>query len=406
MRILLLIFFLVLSSLGRSCLAAEELVKVALFRKDLPRQVKITAQHGLVVLDSEHKQIVLSSTAKIPLTLAWHKKGVRIIGWHGTGQIYSQLVIRLAHASEPLYLGHRQQALRPYAGELAITADKKNLLIVNSLPWPDYVAAVVSQEMPISWHEEALKAQAVASRTYAMKNQDQRHAHEPFHFCDLTHCQVYQGTQKISPKIQAVIRQTKGEVLLHKQELIDAVYHSCCGGQTASAAKVWPKSQAVPYLQTMFDQGFGKSYCQASPEFTWKVRLTFKELKKLFPQHKLRLKTVPAMRVLEKSRSQRVQKIQISTSKQDLVLTGQEWYRIWGHARGWHQLKSTKFEIKQAGNEFIFIGQGLGHGVGLCQWGAQGRAQSGQTYREILSAYFIDTHIGNRYLLPVPDVTR
>lgn len=370
--------------LGR---AAEGMMSVALFQKDFPREITITSQQGMQVLDEKGKPLLPEQKTKTPLVLAWHSKGVHIASAPGLRKYFPSLLIKPRSETAPLFVGYKGIALRPYSGEVTVRAAGQTLLIVNRLPLEHYTAAVVSLEMPASWPLEALKAQAVVSRTYALKNLRQRHQAQSFAFCDLAHCQVYQGSSQVTEEVKTAVRQTQGQVLRHQGNLINAVYHSSCGGHTAPAAEVWPESDA-PYLAGVDDRGPHGIYCQAAPEFKWETRITIGELEKMLASRQPRWAADPVVRIANRSTSGRVLDLQISAAGTDLRFTGDEWYRLWGQSRGWHQLKSANFEVAQKDNTWVFAGHGLGHGVGMCQWGNRARALQGQSYRKILSAYF------------------
>jgi stage II sporulation protein D len=265
---------------------------------------------------------------------------------------------------------------RKYVGKLRVRADDGQLVLVNEVPVEAYVAGVVSAEMPESWPLAALRAQAVLARTLGLKGGD----HPGGMLCDLTHCQVYTGERNADA--QQVAQETRGRVLTYQGSLIQPLFHSTCGGERVSNALAFGGA-ALPYLQEGSDP-----YCGDSPHAAgWSVRVLDSEL-----AHALDLPRVQSLSVLSRSEGGWVAQVGVDGRK----MTG---YRLWqaiGRELGWGVLKSMRFSVRRDGRAFVFEGKGLGHGVGLCQWGARGQAAKGIPYARILASYFPGTAIARR----------
>jgi len=269
---------------------------------------------------------------------------------------------------------------RLYSGGISVGAGKGELEIINSLPLEQYVVSVTAGEM-ISKQEEALKAQAVLARSYALKNMGR---HGSYDFCDLTHCQLYRGSGSLTRAASSAGAATAGMILTRGGAPVDVYYHSSCGGKTTSPRRVWGEDGAT--FPKGIDDG---NNCSRSPQFRWEVVFTPEELESIFGAGA----PVDGVRVIERDPSGRVAKLVVKAGRSNRVFSGIEAYRKTGQSLGWGRLKSAYFDVTKQGNVFIFRGRGLGHGVGMCQWGADGMARNGATYVEILKHYFPGTEI-------------
>lgn len=298
-------------------------------------------------------------------------------------------------------------------GNIEIVHDqaRKGLYVISRLPLEEYLYGVVAAEMPIHWPAEALKAQAVIARTYAlyvMKNL-RPHAAHGYDLCDEQHCQVYSGVPVESRKGRSVVDQTWGRVLTYNGKPLHAVFSSNCGGLTQSgAAAGWGD---MPYWRMVYDgredasgikspsalasflKGFPDVYCRASqytwaPEFRWTRYIPGEELAaRLRRRGNIgQLKKI----VFIRGESGRVASVRFAGSRGELKLTKEhEIRRLFGIA----PLRSTMFVAdvfywEGAIKGLLIYGGGWGHGVGLCQSGAAGRAESGAQYEQILPAYY------------------
>lgn len=269
-----------------------------------------------------------------------------------------------------------QGQIRQYPGMLRARAEGDRLILVNVLPLEAYVAGVVSAEMPDGWPPSALEAQAVLARTLALNGGN----HPRSGLCDLTHCQVYAGQRK--PAAQQAAQNTAGQVLTYRGGLIQPLYHSTCGGERASNAVIFGGT-ALPYLQEGADP-----HCAVSPHAaTWHVRVLPAELARA-----LGLPRVERVEVRARSLGGWVAEIEQDGRR----MSGYRFWQAVGSELGWGVLKSMRFTVRREGDAFVFEGKGLGHGVGLCQWGARGQAARGVPYRQILASYYPGTALGSR----------
>jgi stage II sporulation protein D len=271
-----------------------------------------------------------------------------------------------------------------------------------SIPLEEYLLGVVLAEMPSSFHLEALKAQAVVARTYALYMAEIGggcKSHPGAHLCtNSTCCQAWsdpallieayapEAAAALKEKIQKAVEQTAGQVLLFQGKLAEAVYHSTCGGITEASTAVW-QGQPLPYLQPV-----PCNYCSHSPYYRQEIILERNALSVLLKEEELRPVAggtfLPPISVLERGPGQRVVSLQVGNKR----YSGQA-------VRNLLDLPSAYFTLHPEADRVVLDVHGYGHGVGLCQYGADGMACSGYTYREILLHYYPGTDLA---ILVVP----
>lgn len=266
-------------------------------------------------------------------------------------------------------------------GVLRLTARDGGIQGVVTMDLEEYVSRVVGREMPPDWPAHALAAQAVAARSYALAQR--RHAREGYDLCSLTHCQLWSLAPPHGPARSAA-RQTAGYVLTRGGQTVAAPYSSTCGGQTAAGDSVGMES----WLQSVHDGPAGAEYCRASSHFFWRTTITPEEVRKVLG---VDIESVGELGV-ERAPDWRVRRINMDSKS----WTGMEFMLAFGREIGWNRVKSPRFGplVQLSAEKALALdGKGLGHGAGMCQWGARGRALKGQTWRQILEAYYPGTVI-------------
>ncbi|MFQ5810241.1 MAG: SpoIID/LytB domain-containing protein, partial [Armatimonadota bacterium] len=281
-----------------------------------------------------------------------------------------------------------------YRGSLAVRAHGGRLLLINWVLLEDYLRSVVPLELSADAAEAALRAQAVAARSYAVAAGD-RHPGMPYDFCEGTHCQLYLGTRAESPRTDAAVRATKGQVLTHGGKAVEAPFHSCCGGATSAVEDVWRGGNPVPYLTGRSDIGPNGAYCRRSPSFRWHFSVGAPELLRAFRTSRTadpggRLQSV---RVLKRDAAGRATSVEIVGASR-VTVSGNELRRLLNRTLGGDRMKSTRFAVGRQGDRYVFEGTGHGHGVGMCHWGAMARAEAGETYEQILQHYYSGVTLG------------
>lgn len=302
----------------------------------------------------------------------------------------------------------------PYRGTAVVRAvGPGRVTAVNQVDMEEYLLGVVPHEIGHVGEElfEAVKAQAVAARTYAMRYLGRREA-LGFDVFATVQDQVYGGTKQEYELASRAVRETAGEILMHDGTPVEAFYHSTCAGQTAAIEEVWPSEAPRPYLVSVVDVDprTGVAFDRASSRFEWSERWTADELTDIL--NRTLADSLPAgvddigelrdIRVLRRTPSGRIGRMVISTSTGDYHVGGDRIRWIFLRPSG-PILNSSKFDVELvrgpegAVQEVVATGGGWGHGIGMCQVGAMGRARAGQDYRTILRAYFTGAEIVELY---------
>lgn len=299
---------------------------------------------------------------------------------------------------------------RNYRGSVIVFAGRNGITVVNRVGLESYLAGVVSAEMGRrdSTEEQALMAQAVVSRTYALRNRG-RWAAQGFDLYATVSDQVYGGVTAETPMAWRAVNATAGQVVTYGGTPIDAFFFSTCGGRTARGTEVFAGADR-PYLSSIDDtDGNGQAYCRISPRFDWRSEWSAEGLRDILRE------SIPAalgtsispraviqsVRVGERSPSGRVARLTLAVDGRELNATGAAVRQVLRPARG-ELLRSSIFSLSETRSgghlsRLVADGHGAGHGVGLCQWGAVGRARAGQTFGEILAAYYPNTELERLY---------
>jgi stage II sporulation protein D len=265
----------------------------------------------------------------------------------------------------------------------------------RALPLEDYVRGVVAVEGSTEDQVEALKALAITSRTYAIKNIG-RHNHDGYDFCSTTHCQRYHPVESgsdsyVSQIVIQAVAATEGEVLRDgANQIAESYFSASCGGATANIRTLWG-GNAPPHLQGVRDD-----YCSAEAHHAWTDEISHGQLLKA-------LRSDPRtdvgagledVKVVRRDESGRAEALALK-GERGLTVSGWDFKIVVGRALGWNLLKSSRFEVARSGSNFVFRGSGFGHGLGLCQEGAHVMAARGANYRHILAKYFPGTRVAN-----------
>ncbi len=272
---------------------------------------------------------------------------------------------------------------RALQGEVEVRRGRSGGLdVVNVLPMEDYVAAVTGSEMPSAFPTEALRAQAVAARTFALFKKLEAVAEgRPWHLGATVLHQVYRGSL-VDPRARAAAEATAGEVLVHDHAPIEAYFHSTCGGRTERGADALGRPR--PYLLSV-DCG----RCGDSPHSRWTVRFGRDEMGRLSGL------SVPVTdaRVLSRTTSGRASRVGLSAGRRQVALSAVDLRQRLGFDR----LPSLQFDVALDGQAVVFRGRGSGHGAGMCQWGAAGFARDGLEHRAILARYYPGAELVRMY---------
>lgn len=259
-------------------------------------------------------------------------------------------------------------------GDVVVVLGKSQLAAVNVLGLEDYLVGVIGSEMPKSFPTEALKAQAIAARTYALNKKLEQYG-QPYHLGSSVISQVYKGLDVEDPRTRDAVESTRGLVMTWQLQPIEAYFHASCGGRTEAGGDALGRD--LPYLQAV------DCPCAKLPTSHWTLNLKQGDLKALGAAKG------GAIKVQGRSPTGRARRVEVGARSLDAV-TFRE--RI-----GYMKLKSLSFQIEKSGDGWTVEGSGFGHGAGMCQWGARVYAEKGWDYRKILQHYYPGVELQTLY---------
>lgn len=344
-----------------------------------------------LLLDEKLPRVVVSGGSL--LVEMWDKGGwqpavnrVRRVGFNpmsGGVQLDGAAVVAPIFRIKP-HKGMLRYGGRPCRGYLTVLINAGKLMVVSHMPLESYLVGVVNGEIDSSWPMDAVKAQVVAARSYALYQLNAQALYYDVR-TDVS-SQVYGGVESEDEGAKEAVRMTNGQVLYKNEDLIQTFFHSSCGGNTTSAREVWGMAQPA-------QEGVYCGECEEAPYARWNLRLEADEIiravKALIPG----VDGVSSMGVHRRSRDGRIQTLFAETGKGRVLIDAGEFRKEMGYRR----LPSTSFSLGMSGDRIVLTGKGYGHGVGLCQWGARGSALRGMTYRQILSKYYPGTEVRRAY---------
>jgi len=339
-----------------------------LVQRDKP-QVKVSTLASFEVLDDQGRSV----TSGAKLAGATVKPVEQGIQW------WNQVVPARFLIVKSMGNGIRVGASGIYRDEVLIYRNSKgNLDVINRLKLDDYLKGVIPFEGNPKWALESLKAQAVASRTFALTRILARRDEEydvPAGFMS----QVYAGKQIENERTDQAVDATRGEVLLYKEKIFPAFYHSTCGGATTAADLVW-RVKPLPPLK-----GVECKFCQRSPHYKWEATVTPAEIKQKLAEQEMPVQDVLGIRSDKIDRTGRAHKFVIQSTWAEKIVDADA-FRVWIDPM---RLKSNLItRIGSRDGTFVFKGKGWGHGVGMCQYGMKYLGELGYGYQEILGYYY------------------
>lgn len=295
-----------------------------------------------------------------------------------------RVMIRPESVGRPLYVESWNEPLMVndarYRGTISLHNIAGSLYVINSLKLNEYLYGVVPVEMPADWPLEAVKAQAIAARTYALYHIFKQ-KNMLFDLDATTSSQVYKGMDVEKVASNRAVDETRSLVILFEDEPIVSFFHSTCGGKTVDDRYVWQGSD-LPYLKSV-----RCGYCSASPNYSWDYTLNVFEIKRALNRRYPEIRTVDMISL--KKNQGRVSNVVVRHSHGMANMSGNDFRLLISPEK----IKSLAFDVEKRGRTLNISGRGWGHGVGLCQWGARGMAESGKNFKEILLHYYRNVSI-------------
>jgi stage II sporulation protein D len=333
---------------------ASVLLRIAI--KNQVSQVKVGSSTRAIVRDSSGRTL-----GELPGMTAYMANssgsGVALQNWQAN-QIYIQPT-----GDGYVFIGDRW-----YRGGISLVRTDGGLTAVNNVNLEHYLYSVIGAEMSSNWPLEALKAQAVAARSYALY-QRERGGNPTYDLGDTQGWQVYKGLESEATSTYAAVDATAGQVMVYNGKIIEAFFHSSSGGHTENVEEVW--TEARPYLRGVPD------YDRGAPVYEWSTSISVSQLSNLISG----VGNIVSMQPEETTKTGRVITMKVIGDSGQRAIDGEQIQRLLG-------LKSTRFSIQKANGVFQVYGKGFGHGVGMSQWGAHNLARSGANYQQILYHYY------------------
>lgn len=351
---------------------ADRLVAVALFQK-APSVTFMPVGRFKAVDQSSGELVTLKSGAEYKVEAERGKDGRSklLFGPHLFGGA-ARLIP--GNPDEHVAIGERR-----YRGNLLFRPNSDGTLtVVDELGLEEYLFGVLPHEMSPEWSLEALKAQAVVSRTYALGRLG-RGADDAFDLTDDAYTQVYTGVTTESEHVRKAVRATQGRVLTYLGKPLPGFFHSTCGGHTAGAAEVWGGEDPKPL------RGVRDRWCKVSPHFKWGAYFANSDILAALNRNGFTAARLLDVREGDRGSAGWLTNIRVKTDRGWKRVPANK-FRLW---LGPRDLKSVRFDsVRRRRKGFEFEGRGYGHGVGLCQWGARAQADAGHSFEEILGHYF------------------
>jgi stage II sporulation protein D len=360
---------------------ATDRIAVGLFHGAHYLRVSINCTQGSYEIYADDTKIGIL-TDEHPFEISTISGSVTVYFNQQTTKNIHRIALKPANANAQLHIqpvGAKSNR-RQYTQEISVFHYAGRLQLVNHIEIEEYVAGVIEAESGSKQKTEFYKVQAVISRTYAMNNL-QKHKTEGFNMCDAVHCQVYHGIPLHEPKTHEAALATRDLVLVdHQINLIDATFHSNCGGLTYKASEVWNKD--VHHLQNVED-----SFCSQMPHSQWRKTIPRATWDNYIYNQRHPLSSNEAS-LNSSSLESKPQYFIDSTLQLNRVMMREDL-----------KLRSVKFDVEITPDSVLFFGKGFGHGVGLCQEGAMARANEGIRYQDIIHTYYKDVHLVPRYMI-------
>ncbi|MDF2634958.1 MAG: SpoIID/LytB domain protein [Pelosinus sp.] len=396
------------------------------------RNILVSADTDYQIVNADNHKLLEHLSANEKATIVFNASGFTLNGKRIDAVRLS--ILKLKNDNEHSIEINKKQ----YRGDIDIhiTNGKTGMTVVNTLPIEEYLYGIIAKEISPNWSLEAVKAQAVAARTYALYNRN-KHKDDGYDVCATTDCQVYGGRESEVPRTIKAVDSTVGQVILYQGKLIPAYFHSSSGGFTENSENVW--GTYLPYLRGVVD------YDQKSPQYNWEKQLTPSEIEEALSKAGYNIGTLKAIgisplttqsiNIIDRGVSGRVKIIRFIGTNGSIQLSGEKLRKILSLKSTLFDVhiilpvqKSIEFEItdkvgnqgskkieinlpptSEKGfvtdrkdihrisgrpNEIVSIsGYGWGHGIGLSQWGAKAMAEKGPQddptyFKEILKHYY------------------
>jgi stage II sporulation protein D len=348
-----------------SCFAqSQHFVRVLIIEKTSSMSLKALGNFEIV---DARNNMVLSRGGNIKTTVMGYRNGILLAG----KSFDTDKILIKTQGTDAIMINGRT-----FRGDIQLTRVSGYLSVINQIDLEDYIKGILYHEASHYWPMEALKAQAIVCRTYAVY-QMQENKSRDFDVTSDIYSQVYGGRTSERERTNGAVEATKGEILTYQNKVFPAYFHATCAGHTEDASMLW--NIDLPPLK-----GVVCDYCKDSPHYNWHLVLDRGELRQRLVNAGYKMGMIKAIEILGKNNSGRITNLKITTTTKDVNISAKDLRSIVGP----NEIRSTNFTVNLAGDDAVFEGFGWGHGVGLCQWGAYFMAKQGRNVEEILKYYY------------------
>ncbi len=348
-----------------------------LLRKDV-KETEIEISHPYSISDLDSNKI-LASRANLPKSVIFLKSGefrIRPQASHSTSEASTTFVKTNSNVGIVSDNGFIKIDKSKYRGMLILVPQKKGRFsVLEEIGIEEYLPGVIEREMPTLWRDDAIQAQVIAARTYAIYQKKTKN-NALYHIDKLD--LAYNGSYNYQPKTKEIVDNSRGTVMVYNWELFPGYFHSTCGGHTEDINIVF-NLRSIPPLS-----GVDCGYCNKSKYYNWKTNLKKNEIERKLGNARFSVKKINKIITEKSGPGGHSSIIKIEHSGGTKRVNANEFRLIIGPNR----LRSTAFKVKNNGSSLTFDGSGWGHGVGLCQYGTQGMANSGFKWYDILKHYY------------------
>ncbi len=351
---------------GRSYAQTERVIRVAIIQDAASLSLKVSGPCQIIEPGTGR---VLLRQRNIQTTVTAYNEG---IVFAGKSFKEGKITVQTDEPGVIIINGRR------FRGDIELMRkDNSRLSAINHIGLEDYIRGILYHESSHYWPQEALKAQAIVCRTYAVYQMQESRAKDYDVTSDI-YSQVYGGKTSERYRTSAAVDATRGEVLTYKGKSFPSYYHATCAGHTEDAALLW-NIDITPL------KGVPCGFCKNSPHFNWHAVLTGTLVKAALTKAGYALSgDIGDIKILGRDASGRITKLRILSGAKETVIEAKDLRNILGP----NLIRSTNFIVHVISRDVVFEGFGWGHGVGLCQWGAYFMAKEGRSYKQILEYYY------------------
>ncbi|MFH1413665.1 MAG: SpoIID/LytB domain-containing protein [Candidatus Omnitrophota bacterium] len=366
-----LISFLLVGTLSLSASAdSQDPVRVLVSENVQYLSLQVKGRYKIVDPDSGD---ILSRGKNLKTTVTGYEKGIIL----DRENFFMNKIFLCVEADDEIVINGRR-----FRGKIKFLKDAKSKIsVINFVDMEDYIKGILYHETSHYWPMEALKAQAIASRTFVVYKMEERKIHE-FDVTSDIYSQVYGGKTSERYRTNNAVDQTKGKIIIYQGRAVPAFFHATCAGNTERASVLW--SVDIPPLK-----GVKCGFCDQSPHFNWHYDLSLGQIKDKLVNSGYKIDQIKDIIILGRNNSGRIRDLKLVGDSSELIISAKDFRNIIGP----NIIRSTNFDVNIVRQDAVFEGYGWGHGVGLCQWGAYFMAKNNATAEQILKYYYPKSEI-------------